>query len=119
LDISSLGTRQQNLPLNGAYHTDQISTELDLRFSVARKTAFSEVWIDWSIGAVDQDVCAVISGPNGFYANNRIKASQDFSWIRRGEGKFRSVRAIAIVVQPSFCADGADRTRFRSRIYWP
>jgi hypothetical protein len=37
--------------------------------------------IDWSIGAVDQDVCAVISGPNGFYANNRIKASQDFSWI--------------------------------------
>ena len=37
--------------------------------------------IDWSIGDVDQDVCAVISGPNGFYANHRIKALQDFSWI--------------------------------------
>jgi len=34
--------------------------------------------IDWSIGAVDQDVCAE---PNGFYANNRIKASGDFAWI--------------------------------------
>ena len=37
--------------------------------------------IDWSIGAVGQDVCAAISGPNGFYANHRIKASQDFAWI--------------------------------------
>ena len=37
--------------------------------------------IDWSIGDVGQDVCAVISGPNGFYANHRIKASQDFAWI--------------------------------------
>jgi hypothetical protein len=37
--------------------------------------------IDWSIGDVDQDVCAVISEPNGFYANHRIKALQDFSWI--------------------------------------
>jgi hypothetical protein len=44
LDISSLGLRQHNLPLNGAYRTDQISTELDLRFLVARKPAFSEVW---------------------------------------------------------------------------
>jgi hypothetical protein len=30
---------------------------------------------------VDHDVCAVISGPNGFYANHRIKASPDFTWI--------------------------------------
>ena len=37
--------------------------------------------IDWSVGDVGQDVCAVISGPNGFYANHRIKASQDFAWI--------------------------------------
>jgi hypothetical protein len=37
--------------------------------------------IDWSIGAVGQDVCALISGPNGFYLNHRIKASQDFAWI--------------------------------------
>jgi len=37
--------------------------------------------IDWSIDEVTQDVCAVISGPNGFYANHRIKASQDFGWI--------------------------------------
>ena len=37
--------------------------------------------IDWSIDEVDHDVCAVISGPNGFYANHRIKASPDFTWI--------------------------------------
>ena len=40
--------------------------------------------IDWSID-VGQDVCAVISGPNGFYANHRIKASQDFAWIEEGK----------------------------------
>jgi hypothetical protein len=37
--------------------------------------------IDWSIDEVDHDVCAVISGPNGFYANHRIKALPDFTWI--------------------------------------
>jgi hypothetical protein len=37
--------------------------------------------IDWSICDVGQDVFAVISGTNGFYANHRIKASQDFAWI--------------------------------------
>ena len=37
--------------------------------------------IDWSIGDVGQDACATISGPNGFYANHRIKASRDFAWI--------------------------------------
>ena len=37
--------------------------------------------IDWSIDEVDHDVCAVIRGPNGFYANHRIKASPDFTWI--------------------------------------
>jgi hypothetical protein len=37
--------------------------------------------IDWSIDDVGQDVFAVISGPNGFYATHRIKASQDFAWI--------------------------------------
>jgi hypothetical protein len=37
--------------------------------------------IDWSIEEVDRDACAVITGPNGFYADHRIKASQDFSWI--------------------------------------
>jgi hypothetical protein len=45
LDISSPGRRQHNLPLNGAYRTDQIYTESDLRFPVARKPAFSEVWL--------------------------------------------------------------------------
>jgi hypothetical protein len=44
--------------------------------------------IDWSIDEVDHDVCAVISGPNGFYANRRIKASPDFTWI--GEEKATS-----------------------------
>ena len=37
--------------------------------------------IDWSIEEVGRDVCAVITGPNGFYTDHRIKASQDFSWI--------------------------------------
>ncbi len=43
LDIPSLGRREHNLMLNGAYRTKQISTELDLRFSIARKPAFTEV----------------------------------------------------------------------------
>ena len=37
--------------------------------------------IDWSIDEVDKDVSAVISGPNGFYTNHRIKALGDFAWI--------------------------------------
>ena len=37
--------------------------------------------IDWSIGETGYDVSAVISGPNGFYTNHRIKASGDFAWI--------------------------------------
>ena len=37
--------------------------------------------IDWSIDETSQDACAVITGPNGFYTNHRIKASQDFDWI--------------------------------------
>jgi hypothetical protein len=41
--------------------------------------------IDWSIDEVDRDVCAVISGPNGFYMNHQIKASRDFSWIESKE----------------------------------
>jgi hypothetical protein len=41
--------------------------------------------IDWSIGEANCDVRAVISGPNGFYTNHRLKASEDFSWIERNE----------------------------------
>ena len=37
--------------------------------------------IDWSTGETGHDVSAVISGPNGFYTNQRIKASGDFAWI--------------------------------------
>ena len=37
--------------------------------------------IDWSIGETGYDVSAVISGPNGFYTNHRIKDSGDFAWI--------------------------------------
>jgi hypothetical protein len=37
--------------------------------------------IDWSIGETGYDVSAVINGPNGFYTNQRIKASGDFAWI--------------------------------------
>jgi hypothetical protein len=29
--------------------------------------------IDWSIDEASCDVCAVISGPNGFYTNHRLK----------------------------------------------
>ena len=41
--------------------------------------------IDWSLDQVERDVCAVISGPNGFYANHRIKASRNFGWIESEE----------------------------------
>ena len=37
--------------------------------------------IDWSIGDTGYDVSAVISGPNGFYTKQQIKASGDFAWI--------------------------------------
>ncbi len=37
--------------------------------------------IDWSAKEISQDVCAIITGPNGFYANHRIKASRDFGWV--------------------------------------
>jgi hypothetical protein len=40
-----------------------------------------QMLIDWSIDEMTRDVCVVISGPNGFYANHRIKASRVFSWI--------------------------------------
>jgi len=39
--------------------------------------------IDWSIDETGQDVCAVITGPNGFYTNHRIEALPDFGWIER------------------------------------
>ena len=41
--------------------------------------------IDWSINETCQDVCAVITGPNGFYKKHRIKASRDFDWIESKE----------------------------------
>ena len=37
--------------------------------------------IDWSIDETSQDACAVITGPNGFCTNHRIKASRDLDWI--------------------------------------
>jgi hypothetical protein len=46
--------------------------------------------IDWSTGDVGQDVSAVISGPNGFYTNHRIKALQDFAWIEEEKAEFKS-----------------------------
>jgi hypothetical protein len=39
--------------------------------------------IDWAMDDIDQDVNAIISGPNGFYTNQRIKASPDLSWIEK------------------------------------
>jgi hypothetical protein len=37
--------------------------------------------IDWSIDEIGQDACAIVSGPNGFYTNHRLKASENFAWI--------------------------------------
>jgi hypothetical protein len=37
--------------------------------------------IDWSIEETSQEACAVITGPNGFNANHRIKGARDFDWI--------------------------------------
>ena len=59
---------------------DDGSTLLEARVEHMHQ-AFQRL-IDWSIGDVGQDVCAVISGPNGFYTNHRLKASEGFSWIR-------------------------------------
>jgi hypothetical protein len=42
--------------------------------------------IDWSIS--DEavfDICAAISGPDGFCTNHRFKASEDFAWIESEE----------------------------------
>src|SRR5277367_6836021 len=36
--------------------------------------------IDWSIEETSQEACAVITGPNGFNANHRIKGLRDFDW---------------------------------------
>ena len=58
---------------------DDGSTKLKTRVEQMHQ-AFQTL-IDWSVDEVDQDVCAVISGPNGFSTNHRIKASQDFAWI--------------------------------------
>lgn len=58
---------------------DDGSTMLETRVEQMHQ-AFQTL-IDWSVDEVDQDVCAVISGPNGFSTNHRIKASQDFAWI--------------------------------------
>ena len=46
--------------------------------------------IDWSTSDVGQDVSAVISGPNGFYTNHRIKALQDFARIEEEKAEFKS-----------------------------
>lgn len=58
---------------------DDGSTKLETR--VEQMYQAFERLIDWSIDKLDQDVTAVISGPNGVCANHRIKASPDFSWI--------------------------------------
>jgi hypothetical protein len=59
--------------------TDDGSTMLKANVDYMHQ-AFQRL-IDWSIEEVGRDVCAVITGPNGFYTDHRIKASQDFSWI--------------------------------------
>ena len=58
---------------------DDGSTKLETRVEQMHQ-AFERL-IDWSMDELDQDVTAVINGPNGFCANHRIKASPDFSWI--------------------------------------
>ena len=60
---------------------DDGSTMLETRVEHMHQ-AFQTL-IDWSIDEADQDVSAVISGPDGFYSNHRIKASPDFGWIEK------------------------------------
>jgi hypothetical protein len=62
--------------------TDDGSTMLETQLDYMDQ-AFQKL-IDWSIEELDQDVCAVISGPNGFCTSQRLKASPDFSWIEEG-----------------------------------
>ena len=59
--------------------TDDGSTMLETDVDYMHQ-AFQRL-IDWSIEEVDRDACAVITGPNGFYTDHRIKASPDFSWM--------------------------------------
>jgi hypothetical protein len=59
--------------------TDDGSTLLEVHVEYMHQ-AFQTL-IDWSIDETSQDACAVITGPNGFYTNHRIKASRDFDWI--------------------------------------
>src|ERR1700737_2650279 len=63
--------------------SDNGRTLLDTRVEYMHQ-AFQRL-IDWSTGEVSYDVCAVISGPNGFYTNHLIKASEDFAWIEGNE----------------------------------
>ena len=60
---------------------DNGSTLLETHFDYMHQ-AFQRL-IDWSIDETGQDVCAVITGPNGFYKKHRIKASRDFGWIEK------------------------------------
>src|SRR5580693_8188498 len=64
--------------------------------------------IDWSLNETCQDVCAVITGPNGFYKKHRIKASRDFDWIESKESvseaslRLRSDPTRWLCIQPNF-----------------
>jgi hypothetical protein len=58
---------------------DDGSTLLEARLEYMHQ-AFQTL-IDWSIEETSQDACAVITGPNGFYTNHRIKAPRGFDWI--------------------------------------
>jgi hypothetical protein len=62
---------------------DDGSTLLDTHVEYMHQ-AFQRL-IDWSIDETSQDVCAVITGPNGFYTNHRIKALRDFDWIESAQ----------------------------------
>jgi hypothetical protein len=59
--------------------TDDGRTLLETRVEHLHQ-AFQRL-IDWSLGEAARDVCAAISGPNGFHTSHRIKDSGDFAWI--------------------------------------
>ena len=71
------GEKHFSLTISG----DDGSTMLETR--VEHKHQAFQRLIDWSIDEADQDVSAVISGPNGFCASHRIKASPNFGWIEK------------------------------------
>ena len=80
--VNRYRSRLQDKSFTLIVKADDASTLLEAHVEYMHQ-AFQTL-IDWSIDETSQDACAVITGPNGFYTNYRIKASRDFDWIESG-----------------------------------